>query len=474
MTPIGIDATGHRSETDSMGAVEVPADRYWGAQTQRSLHHFSIGSDRMPLPLYRAYGIVKKAAAMVNRDSGHLPENLASAIIQACDEVVSGALDAHFPLFVWQTGSGTQSNMNLNEVISNRAIQILNGKLGSKAPVHPNDHVNMGQSSNDTFPTAMHIATLTMLDDVLLPAIEALAKSIEAKAKAWMDVVKIGRTHLQDAVPLTVGQEWSGYARQLRDAMTAIQATRPGLLELAAGGTAVGTGINAPPGFSRQIAQTIAGLTGKPYVTAPNKFAAQGSLDAMVRASAGLRGLAVALMKIANDMRWLASGPRCGLGELLLPDNEPGSSIMPGKVNPTQCEAIVMICIQVIGEDTAVAFAGSQGNFELNTMRPIVINNVLHCARILADGADMFRLHSVDGTELNRKRIDHDLKQSVMLVTALAPTIGYDAASAIAHDAMAHDLSLKDAAIKSGRVTAEDFDRIVDPAALVGSGLAGA
>jgi fumarate hydratase class II len=364
--------------------------------------------------------------------------------------------------------------MNLNEVISNRAIQLLNGKLGGKSPVHPNDHVNMGQSSNDTFPTAMHIATLTLLDDVLLPSIEALTKSIEKKAEAWMDVVKIGRTHLQDAVPLTVGQEWSGYAHQLRDAMAAIEATRPGLLELAAGGTAVGTGINAPPGFSQRIAQVIAELTGKPYVTAPNKFAAQGSLDAMVRASAGLRGLAVALMKIANDMRWLASGPRCGLGELLLPDNEPGSSIMPGKVNPTQCEAIVMICIQVIGEDTAVAFAGSQGNFELNTMRPIVVNNVLHCARILADGADMFRLHSVDGTELNRKRIERDLGQSVMLVTALAPTIGYDAASAIAHDAMEHDLSLKDAALKSGKVTAQDFDRIVNPASLVGHGLAGA
>ncbi len=390
--PIGIDASGTRTETDSMGAVEVPADRYWGAQTQRSLHHFSIAEDRMPVPLYRAYGVVKKAAALVNRDDGRLPPDKAAAIIQACDEVIDGALDAHFPLFVWQTGSGTQSNMNLNEVISNRAIQIMGGVLGSKAPVHPNDDVNMCQSSNDTFPTAMHIATVTMLDDLLLPELTALADAIEAKAQAWMDVVKIGRTHLQDAVPLTVGQEWSGYAHQVREAIATVADTRLWLYELAAGGTAVGTGINAPDGFSTRIATRIAELTGKPYVTAPNKFAAQGSLDAMVRASAALRGVAVALMKIANDMRWLGSGPRCGLGELLLPDNEPGSSIMPGKVNPTQCEALVMICIQVLGEDTAVAFAGSQGNFELNTMRPIVINNVLHMTRALADGMRMFRL----------------------------------------------------------------------------------
>ena len=467
--PIGIEATGSRTETDSMGAVEVPADRYWGAQTQRSLHHFSIGDDRMPKELSRAYGIVKKAAAEVNQTDGRLAADKAAAIIQAADEVISGALDAHFPLYVWQTGSGTQSNMNLNEVISNRAIQLLGGTIGDKAPVHPNDDVNMCQSSNDTFPTAMHVATVRMLDDLLLPQIEALAGAIEDKARQWMEVVKVGRTHLEDAVPLTVGQEWSGYAHQLRDAIRDIEASRRGLYELAAGGTAVGTGITAPRGFSEKIAA----LTGKPFVTAPNKFAAQGSLDAMTRCSAALRGLAVALMKIANDMRWLASGPRCGLGELLLPDNEPGSSIMPGKVNPTQCEAIVMICIQVIGEDTAVAFAGSQGNFELNTMRPIIINNVLYCARILADGAEKFRLHSVEGTRLNEKRISQYVNQSVMLVTALSPVIGYDKASEIAHAAMAEDLTLRDAAVRSGAVSEEDFDRIVVPRGMVGEGLAG-
>ncbi len=473
ITPIGIDATGARTETDSMGAVQVPADRYWGAQTQRSLHHFSIGDDRMPKELSRAYGIVKKAAAEVNRDDGRLARDKAEAIIQACDEVISGALDAHFPLYVWQTGSGTQSNMNLNEVISNRAIQLLGGTIGGKSPVHPNDDVNMCQSSNDTFPTAMHVATVQMLDTLLLPQIDALATAIEAKAEAWMGIVKIGRTHLEDAVPLTVGQEWSGYAHQLRDAMRDIEHSRHGLYELAAGGTAVGTGITAPRGFSQRIAARIAALTGKPFVTAPNKFAAQGSLDAMTRTSAALRGLAVALMKIANDMRWLASGPRCGLGELLLPDNEPGSSIMPGKVNPTQCEAVVMICIQVIGEDNAVAFAGSQGNFELNTMRPIIINNVLHGARILADGAEKFRLHSVEGTRLNEKRISQYVNESVMLVTALSPVIGYDKASEIAHTAMEKDLTLREAAVSSGAVSAEEFDRLVDPRTLVGQGLAG-
>ena len=471
--PIGIDATGTRTETDSMGAVQVPADRYWGAQTQRSLHHFSIGDDRMPKEVSRAYGIVKKAAAEVNLADGRLVPEKAAAMIAAADEVISGALDAHFPLFVWQTGSGTQSNMNVNEVISNRAILILGGDLGSKSPVHPNDDVNMCQSSNDTFPSAMHIATIEMLDGKLLPQLHALAEAIEAKAAAWMDIVKIGRTHLQDAVPLTVGQEWSGYAHQLREAIRDIQYSRRGLYELAAGGTAVGTGMTAPPGFSVKIAERIAALTGKPFVTAPNKFAAQGSLDAMTRTSAALRGLAVGLMKIANDMRWLASGPRCGLGELLLPDNEPGSSIMPGKVNPTQCEAIVMICIQVIGEDTAVAFAGSQGNFELNTMRPIIINNVLHSVRILADGIEKFRLYSIEGTRLNEKRISQYVAESVMLVTALSPTIGYDKASDIAHAAMEYDLTLKQAALRSGTVTEADFDRLVNPRTLVGNGLAG-
>jgi len=433
--PIGIDADGQRHETDSMGGIDVPADRYWGAQTQRSLIHFSIGDDRMPKRVYHAYGYVKKAAAQVNAAAGRLPQWKADAIVRAADEAIAGKLDQHFPLYVWQTGSGTQSNMNVNEVLSNRAIQLLGGEIGSKLPVHPNDDVNLGQSSNDTFPTAMHIAAVLELEEHLLPATEALAAVIENKSSEWSDVVKTGRTHLQDAVPLTVGQEWSGYAQQIRDALRAICASETALFELAAGGTAVGTGLNAPADFSREIAVKIAQLTGGPFVTAPNKFAAQGSLDAMVAATAALRGLAVALMKIANDMRWLASGPRCGLGELVLPANEPGSSIMPGKVNPTQCEAMVMVCIQVIGEDNAVAFAGSQGNFELNAMRPIIINNFLHCARVLGDACDKFRRFSVDGTELNRRRIDEMLGRSLMLVTALSPVIGYDKASAIAHKA---------------------------------------
>ena len=473
-SPIGIDARGERIETDSMGAVAVPADRYWGAQTQRSLHHFSIGRDRMPPELSHAYGLVKKAAALVHQAEGRLPPWKAAAMIQACDEVITGQLDADFPLFVWQTGSGTQSNMNVNEVVSNRAIQLLGGAIGSKSPVHPNDDVNMGMSSNDSFPTAMHIAAVEEFDRHLLPQLDALAAAIEAKAAEWQDVVKIGRTHLEDAVPLTVGQEWSGYAHQIRDAMAGLRQAREGLLELAIGGTAVGTGLTAPPGFSAKVAATIAELTGQPYITAPNKFAAQASLDRMVAASAALRGVAVALMKVANDMRWLASGPRCGLGELLLPENEPGSSIMPGKVNPTQCEAVVMICIQVIGEDTATAFAGSQGNFELNAMRPIIINNVLHSARILADGCEKFRLHSVDGTQLNRKRIAQHVEESVMLVTALSPAVGYDKAAEIAHTAMEQDLTLRQAALQSGAVSEQQFDELVDARTMVGSGLAGA
>lgn len=472
--PIGLDATGERQEFDSMGQVKVPADRYWGAQTQRSLQHFSIGDDHMPKAVYHAYGYVKKAAAMVNAKAGRLEQWRADAIIRAADEVIAGKLDDNFPLYVWQTGSGTQSNMNVNEVISNRSIQLLGGKLGSQAPVHPNDHVNMGQSSNDSFPTAMHIATAIAIDDQLLPALDRFATAIEAKANEWMDVVKTGRTHLQDAVPLTVGQEWSGYAAQVRDAMHNLKSSLSGLYRLACGGTAVGTGLNAPQGFSRQIADTIAELTGKPFVTAPNKFAAQGSLDPMVAASAALRGVAVALMKIANDMRWLASGPRCGLGELLLPQNEPGSSIMPGKVNPTQCEAMVMVCIQVIGEDNAVAFAGSQGNFELNAMRPIIINNVLHSARILGDMCDKMRTYSVEGTELNRERIDATVGQSLMLVTALSPVIGYDNAAHIAEAANADGSTLKEAALKSGKVDEKTFDDVVDPHKLVGYGVEGA
>jgi len=465
--PIGIEAAGHRVESDSMGDIEVAADRYWGAQTQRSLKHFSIGRDLMPIEVAHAYGTVKKAAALVNARAGRLPQWKADAIVRAADEVVAGALDAYFPLFVWQTGSGTQSNMNVNEVISNRAIQLLGGELGSKQPVHPNDDVNMGQSSNDSFPTAMHVAAIAAIEDRVLPQLGALADAISAKAEEWADIVKIGRTHLEDAVPLTVGQEWSGYAAQLRHAMDGVRASRAGLLRLAMGGTAVGTGLNAPPGFAEEVAAELAALTGQPFVTAPNKFAAQASLDEMVAAMAALRGVAVALMKIANDMRWLGSGPRCGLGELLLPENEPGSSIMPGKVNPTQCEAMVMICIQVIGEDAAVAFAGSQGNFELNTMRPLVINNYLHAALILADGCEMLRRYSVEGTRLNRARIDRYVAESVMLVTALNPVIGYDRASQIAHLAMEHDLTLREAALRSGFVDAATFDATVDPRRMV-------
>ncbi len=465
--PIGIQAVGKRKETDSMGEIEVPADHYWGAQTQRSLIHFAIGDDHMPKQVYHAYGYVKKAAALVNAAAGRLEQWQANAIAQVADEVIAGKLDSEFPLFVWQTGSGTQSNMNVNEVISNRAVQLLGGQLGSKTPIHPNDHVNMAQSSNDTFPTAMHIASVLEIKNYLLPRVEALAAAIETKANQWKDVVKIGRTHLEDAVPLTVGQEWSGYAAQLRDAIALIDGSLTGLYRLAAGGTAVGTGLNAPPNFGRDIAAKTAELTGLPFITAPNKFAAQGSLDAMVNAHAALRALAVALMKIANDMRWLASGPRCGLAELILPANEPGSSIMPAKVNPTQCEAVVMICIQVVGDDSAVAFAGSQGNFELNAMRPIIINNFLHSARILADGCEKFRIFSVEGTMLNEKRIAEFVQKSLMLVTALSPVIGYDKASKIAHKALDEGTTLKQAALETGWIDEKTFDHVVDPKKMV-------
>ncbi|MFJ9630122.1 class II fumarate hydratase [Streptomyces sp. NPDC101175] len=472
--PIGIRAGGTRKEFDSMGTVEVPADRYWGAQTQRSLTHFSIGGDRMPKEIYRAYGYVKKAAALVNAAAGRLPEWKRAAIVRAAEETVAGELDAHFPLFVWQTGSGTQSNMNVNEVLANRASQLLGGTPGTQLPVAPNDDVNMGQSSNDTFPTAMHIASVQEIDDHLLPQARELAAVITAKAREWAGVVKIGRTHLEDAVPLTVGQEWSGYAAQLRACIEEIEHAREVLLALAAGGTAVGTGLNAPEGFSREIAAKIAELTGKPFVTADNKFMALGSLDPMVRAHAALRGLAVALIKIANDMRWLASGPRTGFAELLLPQNEPGSSIMPGKVNPTQCEAIVMVSVQVLGNDSAVAFAGSQGNFELNAMRPVVISNFLHSARILADGMEKFRTFSVSGTRLNRSRIDQYVNESLMLVTALSPVIGYQNAAHIAESALAGGRTLKEAALASGHVDERTFDSLVDPLSMVGHGYEGA
>jgi fumarate hydratase class II len=466
--PIGIDATGTRRETDSMGAIEVPADRYWGAQTQRSLDHFSIGADRMPKPVYRAYGYVKKAAARVNARAGRLPGWKAELISRVCDEVIAGDLDEHFPLYVWQTGSGTQSNMNVNEVVSNRCIQLAGAEPGSKKPVHPNDDVNMGQSSNDSFPTAMHIAAVIEVQDRLLPRVGSLQHAIAAKAAQWHDVVKIGRTHLEDAVPLTVGQEWSGWAAQLDTAAARVEAAQNELYRLAAGGTAVGTGLNAPHNFGPEIAAEIADLTGKPFVTAPNKFEAQGGLDGIVAVGATLRGLAVSLMKVANDIRWLASGPRCGLGELRLPANEPGSSIMPGKVNPTQCEAMVMVCIQVIGEDSAVAFAGSQGNFELNAMRPIVINNFLHSARILGDACQKLQTFCIEGVQLNKDQIGEYVSRSLMLVTALSPVIGYDKASAIAHDADRTGRTLRESALDSGFITAADFDRIVKPSAMVG------
>jgi fumarate hydratase class II len=471
---IGLDASGMRREFDSMGTVEVPANRYWGAQTQRSLEHFSIGHDRMPKAVYHAYGIVKKAAALVNAEAGRLPLWKCEAIIRAADEAIGGALDDHFPLYVWQTGSGTQSNMNMNEVLSNRAIQLLGGTLGSQQPVGPNDDVNMGQSSNDSFPTAMHIAAVSLIDERLAPELGRLCDTIERKARGWMGVVKVGRTHLEDATPLSVGQEWSGWAGQLRACLAEIKRSLEGLYQLALGGTAVGTGLNAPKGFSANVAAKIAELTGKPFVTAPNKFMAQGSLDAMVRASAALRGAAVALMKIANDMRWLASGPRCGLGELQLPANEPGSSIMPGKVNPTQCEAMVMIAIQVIGEDTAIAFAGSQGNFELNAMRPIIINNFLHSATILADGCEKFRTYSVEGTELNQVRIKAHVDNTLMLVTALSPVIGYQNAAHIAEDADASGSTLRAAALRSGKISEAEYDKIIVPKTMIGDGLAGA
>ena len=467
--PIGTGASGTRIESDSIGIIKVPAEHYWGAQTQRSLLHFSIGSDRMPNSVYRAYGYVKKAAAIVNSSLGLLPEWKAEVICKVADEVIEGKLDEEFPLYVWQTGSGTQSNMNVNEVISNRAIQLLGGAIGSKHPIHPNDDVNMSQSSNDTFPTAMHIATVLEFSDHLIPIIEELIEAMRKKAVEWVDIVKIGRTHLQDATPLTVGQEWSGYVAQLSDALGLVKHSLNGIYKIAAGGTAVGTGLNAPDDFGVKVAAEIAQLTGYPFVTAPNKFAAQGSLDAMVNASATLRGLAVALMKVANDIRWLGSGPRAGLHELVLPSNEPGSSIMPGKVNPTQEEAMIMVCIQVIGEDAAVAFAGSQGNFELNAMRPIVINNVLHSARILADSCEKLRKYGIEGIALDKARISSYVNDSLMLVTALTPVIGYDKASDIAHKAFHERTSLREAAIASGFISAEEFDRIVAPKKMLGS-----
>jgi fumarate hydratase class II len=460
--PIGLKGKGQRKEFDSLGKVMVPADRYWGAQTQRSLIHFTIGNDRMPPEVHYAYGYVKKAAAIVNTEHGRLPQWKGQLIQRVCDEVISGELDENFPLSVWQTGSGTHTNMNVNEVVANRCIQLVGGKLGTQEPINPNDDINMGQSSNDTFPTAMHIAAYTMATVKTIPALKRLQKALAKKSHQWDSVVKIGRTHLQDATPLTVGQEWSGYAAALEDAIADVEQATAGLLRVAIGGTAVGTGLNSPEGFGDEVASVIAELTGFAFQTAENKFAAQGTLDRMVRAHAGLKSAAVTLFKIANDMRWLGSGPRTGLMELLLPANEPGSSIMPGKVNPTQAEAMLMVCIQIMGSDVAVQMGGAEGNFELNAFRPVLISNYLHSALIMADMCDRFREFMIEGAQINQPKIQENIDKSVMMVTALSPIIGYGEASAISHYAIDNDLTLHEAALKHG-VTAELFDRVVIP-----------
>jgi fumarate hydratase class II len=451
-----------RIETDSMGEIEVPADRYWGAQTQRSLLHFNIGFDVMPREMIRALGILKKACAVVNQDLGKLPADKAKLIVQACDEVIEGKLDEHFPLRVWQTGSGTQTNMNANEVISNRAIELAGGVMGSKKPIHPNDDVNMSQSSNDTFPTAMHIAAAEQMNK-LVPRVREVKSAIDAKAEEFKDVVKIGRTHLQDATPLTVGQEMSGWASLLERDIDRMKATLPGLYDLAIGGTAVGTGLNAHPEFGERAAKKIAELTGLPFKSHPNKFAALSAHDEIVFCSGGLKTLAASLMKIANDIRWLASGPRCGLGELILPENEPGSSIMPGKVNPTQSEAMTMVAVQVMGNDAAIGFAGSQGNFELNVFKPVIIHNLLHSIRLIHDACHGFVEYCIAGMTINREQIDEHLRHSLMLVTALNPVIGYDNAAKIAKHAHQKGISLRESAIELGLLTGEEFDARVKP-----------
>jgi fumarate hydratase class II len=453
-----------------MGAVEVPGNRYWGAQTQRSLHHFAIGdpdAERMPREIVHAMGLLKQACALVNDEAGRLPAGSGPLIVEAAREVASGELDEHFPLFIWQTGSGTQSNMNANEVIANRAIELAGGVLGSKVPVHPNDHVNKSQSSNDTFPTAMHIAAASVLVRTLLPSVQRLRDELAARAADFTDIVKIGRTHLQDAVPLTLGQEFGGYVAQLEADIARIEATLPGLYELAIGGTAVGTGLNAPAGFGEAVSARIAELSGLPFVSAPNKFAALAAHDAVVFASGALATLAASLTKIANDLRWLGSGPRSGLGELSLPENEPGSSIMPGKVNPTQTEAMTMVAAQVYGNDAAVKFAGSQGNFELNVYKPVMAANLIRSARLLADACDTFREFAVAGLTANRDRIAELVAQSLMLVTALNPRIGYDRAAEVAKKAHHEGTTLKAAALALGYVSEEEFDELVRPERMV-------
>jgi fumarate hydratase class II len=452
-----------RVESDSMGKIKVPNDRYYGAQTARSLIHFNIGRETMPPELIRAFGILKKAAALVNQALGKLPPEKARLIARATDEVIAGKLDEHFPLHVWQTGSGTQTNMNANEVISNRAIELAGGVLGSKTPIHPNDDVNMSQSSNDTFPTAMHIAAASRLAEALIPSVERLRGALDAKAREFANVVKIGRTHLMDATPLTVGQEISGWVSLLDRDIERLKLVLPGLYDLAIGGTAVGTGLNAPPEFGERAAEKISDLTGLPFRSHPNKFAALSAHDEIVFASGALKTLAASLMKIANDIRWLASGPRAGLGELVLPENEPGSSIMPGKVNPTQSEAMTMVAVQVFGNDAAISFAGSQGNFELNVYKPVIIHNFLNSVRLLTDACRSFTEHCVAGMELDVKRIKQNVESSLMLVTALSPRIGYDKAAEIAHKAHHENLSLREAALKLGYLSEKEFDEIVCP-----------
>jgi fumarate hydratase class II len=462
--------TPHRTETDSFGPIEVDATRYWGAQTQRSIHHFSIGwpdADRMPSEVVHAMGILKAAAAQANMELGVLDGAIGTPIVAAAEEVASGMLDDHFPLFVWQTGSGTQTNMNANEVIANRAIELLGGELGSKTPVHPNDHVNLSQSSNDTFPTAMHVAAATAIVQRLLPSVRALRDALDAKATAFADLVKIGRTHLQDAVPLTLGQEFSGYVAQLDADIDRIESALPGLYELAIGGTAVGTGLNAPEGFGELCAAQIAAITGLPFVQAPNMFAALAAHDAVVFTSGALATLAGSLMKIANDVRWLGSGPRAGIGELRLPENEPGSSIMPGKVNPTQSEAMTMVATQVMGNDTTVKIAGSQGNFELNVFNPVMIRNLLHSTVLLADACRTFREFCIEGLEADRERIEDLVHRSLMLVTALTPKIGYDKSAEIAKKAHHEGTTLKEAALALGYLTEAEYDEAVVPEKMV-------
>jgi fumarate hydratase class II len=459
--------TATRVEHDSLGPVNVPADKLWGAQTQRSLEHFSIGDDLIPRELIPAYAIIKKAAALVNHKAGRLGETQKNLIVRVCDEILAGQHHDQFPLHVWMTGSGTQFNMNVNEVIANRCSQIAGQPLGSHKPVHPNDHVNMSQSSNDSFPTAMNVAAALGMKQRLMPAVEALKGALDAKARSWADVVKIGRTHLQDATPLTLGQEFSGYVGMLADDLERLDLALRGVYRLALGGTAVGTGINAQPGFDKDVAAQIAQLTGLPFVTAPNKFTVQGAHDDLVQLSATLKTLAVSLFKIANDIRLLSCGPRAGFAELKLPENEPGSSIMPGKVNPTQCEALAMIAVQVMANDVAAAVGGAGGYLEMNVYKPLMIFNVAKSVRIMTDGCTNFRKFLVEGTEPNLKQISNFVERSLMLVTALSPVIGYDKASQVAHYALDHDLTLKEAALKLGAVSAAEFDRIVDPRKMV-------